>query len=72
MPHRLNKVLLATFIGVTSKDMEEGIEKQLAIYDRYIESAQGVLSESQAEEFEALIKGMKEMTTMAAQNAPSL
>ena len=55
-------------IGVSVNNPEEDRDRQLAIYDRYVESARGVLSESQAEQFADTIKGMQEMTAMAAEN----
>lgn len=59
------------FIGVSSNDVENGIDKQVEIYDRYVESARSVLSESQAEEFETMIKGMQEMMAILAAETPS-
>lgn len=59
------------FIGVSTKDQEEGLDRQFAIYDRYVESARAVLSESQAEEFEAVINGTKDMMNMLIEDMPS-
>jgi hypothetical protein len=52
--------------------MDQQLERMNSIFDRYIESAQGVLSEPQADQFAAKIKEQQELMAMSAEMARSL
>jgi hypothetical protein len=52
--------------------MAQQMERMNSIFDRYIESARGVLSESQAKQFTAKMKEQQELMAMSAEMARSL
>lgn len=59
--HGIDSSDIMQTLGIMNQNPEEEMDRQFEIYDRYIESARGVLSESQARQFETRINEEKEM-----------